>query len=73
MTREPVCVNAHDRCYEGGPCPYCEVPTRKPTLGQMLAQNLSDALSGKITAEQAQANADAWRVEEAARATGEAA
>lgn len=19
-----VCVNAHDRCYEGGPCPYCE-------------------------------------------------
>jgi hypothetical protein len=73
MTREPVCVNAHDRCYEGGPCPYCEVPERKPTLGQMLAQNLSDALSGKITAEQAQANADAWRVEEAARATGEAA
>jgi hypothetical protein len=25
---EPVCVNAHDRCYggAGGPCPYCEVP-----------------------------------------------
>lgn len=20
-----VCVNAHDRCYEGGPCPYCEI------------------------------------------------
>jgi hypothetical protein len=19
-----VCVNAHDRCYLGGPCPYCE-------------------------------------------------
>ena len=19
-----VCVNAHDRCYEGGPCPWCE-------------------------------------------------
>jgi hypothetical protein len=25
---EPVCVNAHDRCYggAGGPCPYCEIP-----------------------------------------------
>lgn len=23
---EPRCVNAHDRCYLGGPCPYCEVP-----------------------------------------------
>jgi len=25
---EPVCVNAHDRCYDGagGPCPYCEMP-----------------------------------------------
>jgi hypothetical protein len=21
---DPVCVNAHDRCYEGGPCPLCE-------------------------------------------------
>lgn len=21
---EVRCVNAHDRCYEGGPCPYCE-------------------------------------------------
>lgn len=23
---DPVCVNAHDRCYggAGGPCPYCE-------------------------------------------------
>lgn len=22
---KPVrCVNAHDRCYEGGPCPLCE-------------------------------------------------
>jgi hypothetical protein len=24
-----VCVNAHDRCYEGGTCPYCEVRTGK--------------------------------------------
>jgi hypothetical protein len=24
MTRPVVCVNAHDRCYEGGPCPLCE-------------------------------------------------
>jgi len=25
---EPICVNAHDRCYggAGGPCPYCEMP-----------------------------------------------
>jgi len=25
---EPVCVNAHDRCYggAGGPCPLCEMP-----------------------------------------------
>ena len=25
------CVNAHDRCFEGGPCPLCEVvpPARK--------------------------------------------
>ena len=30
MSLEPVCVNAHDRCYEGGPCPYCEVPARTP-------------------------------------------
>ena len=45
MSREPVCVNAHDRCYEGGPCPYCEPKPRKPSLGQMLAQNLSDASS----------------------------
>lgn len=24
------CVNAHDKCYEGGECPYCEpvVPLR---------------------------------------------
>ena len=21
---EPRCVNAHDRCFMGGPCPYCE-------------------------------------------------
>lgn len=20
-----VCVNAHDRCYLGGPCPWCEI------------------------------------------------
>ena len=25
---DPVCINAHDRCYggAGGPCPYCEMP-----------------------------------------------
>jgi hypothetical protein len=22
---EAVCVNAHDRCYLGGDCPYCEI------------------------------------------------
>lgn len=24
----PVCVNAHDLCWQGGPCPYCETPRR---------------------------------------------
>jgi len=28
-----ICVNAHDRCYLGGPCPYCE-PTRSPALAR---------------------------------------
>lgn len=23
----PRCVGAHDRCFLGGPCPYCERPT----------------------------------------------
>ena len=25
-----VCVNAHDLCFQGGPCPYCE--PAKPAL-----------------------------------------
>lgn len=27
-----VCVNAHDLCYQGGPCPYCEKPKRRPAM-----------------------------------------
>ena len=26
-----ACVNAHDRCHEGGPCPYCEPLTKART------------------------------------------
>jgi hypothetical protein len=43
MEREPVCVNAHDRCYEGGPCPYCEVPARTPAPeGEVVAWRVKD-------------------------------
>ena len=34
-----VCVNAHDRCYLGGPCPWCEP---KSSLRQSEKDN-SDA------------------------------
>ena len=27
-----ACVNAHDRCYLGGPCPWCE-PVQQPEKG----------------------------------------
>lgn len=37
-----VCVNAHDRCYEGGPCPYCE-----PKV-QSIAQHDMDARCARI-------------------------
>jgi len=51
MTREPVCVNAHDRCYEGGPCPYCEVPTRKnkPLLLVDEAGDVTEAMWTALT------------------------
>lgn len=49
------CVNAHDLCYQGGPCPYCEpiVPLRtedgrfatvKMTKDQMLEDLKNPAL-----------------------------
>jgi len=46
MSREPVCVNAHDRCYEGGPRPYCEVPMRKNTPLLLIdeAGDVTDAM-----------------------------
>ena len=42
------------------------------TLGQMLAANLKEALVGRITFEQAQANAEAWSARQASRRGGEA-
>ena len=49
---EVKCVNAHDRCFEGGPCPLCEVvryrdeqgrfvkPRGRPSLNEALAAAL---------------------------------
>lgn len=37
-----VCVNAHDRCYLGGPCPLCEVASPRTPLGQAVLRELSD-------------------------------
>jgi len=28
------CVNAHDRCFMGGPCPYCEVICHRDAQGR---------------------------------------
>ena len=28
------CVSAHDRCYYGGPCPYCEVICHRDDNGR---------------------------------------
>jgi hypothetical protein len=49
MTREPVCVNAHDRSYEGGPCHYCEVQTRK-NKPLLLVDEAGDATEAMWTA-----------------------
>jgi hypothetical protein len=29
------CVNAHDRCFEGGPCPLCERVRRREALREL--------------------------------------
>jgi hypothetical protein len=47
---DPVCVNAHDRCYEGGPCPLCEPA---PSWQQKMKDTIAT-----LTAER-----DAWRDE----------
>lgn len=40
-TPDVKCVNAHDRCYEGGPCPYCEVTAYRDAQGQFAAIRLA--------------------------------
>lgn len=30
------CVNAHDRCFEGGTCPYCEVTAWRDAQGKFI-------------------------------------
>jgi integrase len=47
---DPVCVNAHDRCYEGGPCPLCEPA---PSWQQKMKDTIAT-----LTAER-----DEWRDE----------
>lgn len=32
--KEIKCVNAHDRCYEGGPCPLCELVRYRDAAGR---------------------------------------
>jgi hypothetical protein len=31
---EVRCVNAHDRCFEGGPCPLCELVRYRDEQGR---------------------------------------
>ena len=36
------CVNAHDRCYLGGPCPYCEpIQPMRDTQGRFVSGIIS--------------------------------
>ena len=56
---EVKCVNAHDRCCEGGPCPLCEVvcywdeqgrfvkPRGCPSLNEALAAALHVKEAGR--------------------------
>lgn len=39
------CVNAHDLCWQGGPCPYCEVVCYRDELGRFASNDdAEDAL-----------------------------
>lgn len=45
---QPRCVNAHDRCYLGGPCPYCEIKmTTPPPLAPQARLVLEYLQSGR--------------------------
>jgi len=37
MTKEPKCVNAHDLCWQGGLCPYCEVVCHRDAHGRFAS------------------------------------
>lgn len=37
------CVKAHDLCWQGGPCPYCEVICHRDTRGRFAARPHTDA------------------------------
>ena len=36
------CVNAHDLCWQGGPCPYCEVVCHRDAHGRFASANHKD-------------------------------
>ena len=36
------CVNAHDLCWQGGPCPYCEVVCHRDAQGRFASANHKD-------------------------------
>jgi len=39
---EVKCVNAHDRCFEGGPCPLCEVVRYRDEQGRFAKTEEAD-------------------------------
>ena len=54
---EVKCVNAHDVCYEGGPCPLCEVVRYRDAQGRSVKPrwrtSLNDALAAALGAKEA--------------------
>jgi hypothetical protein len=65
---DPVCVNAHDRCYEGGPCPLCEpAPSwqqkMKDTIATLTAER--DALAKSLNEAQDEVDQHEGECEEA--------
>lgn len=37
IVAETKCVNAHDRCFLGGPCPYCEITGYRDEHGRFAS------------------------------------
>lgn len=53
MMSDPVCVNAHDRCYEGGPCPLCEpAPSWQQKMKDTIATLTAERDEAKETAQE---------------------